>query len=153
MPKIPLTGGFTIPPVGTHVFKVTNVEYKPDFGKLNITLKTVNDETHIERFTFSSGNTGAANAFSYLAKTIMNDFSLKEIEPADLVGHYIRCVVTHEDVEDKNKPGSMKTYSRLGDKEAADGFDTAPVKTTTTSAPATKPKASTGYNLADLLGN
>jgi len=157
MPKIPLTGGFSIAPEGTHVFKITNTVYKPDFGKLEITLETANKEKHLERFSFKnkdgSENSGAINAFSYFAKTVLNNFELEEVDPKELIGHYIRCEVTHEQVESTKNPGKMNTYSRLGDKEPADGFDgvSAPAKTVVQADK--KPKASSSYNLADLLNN
>lgn len=33
MAKIGLTEGFTLIPEGTHVFQITDVKYKEDFGK------------------------------------------------------------------------------------------------------------------------
>ena len=36
MAKIGLTEGFTLIPEGTHVFQITDVKYKEDFGKLEI---------------------------------------------------------------------------------------------------------------------
>lgn len=39
MAKIGLTEGFTLIPEGTHVFQITDVKYKEDFGKLEIYMK------------------------------------------------------------------------------------------------------------------
>ena len=36
MAKIGLTEGFTLIPEGTHIFQITDVKYKEDFGKLEI---------------------------------------------------------------------------------------------------------------------
>ena len=51
MAKIGLTEGFTLIPEGTHVFQITDVKYKEDFGKLEIYMQTQNGSKHIERFS------------------------------------------------------------------------------------------------------
>jgi hypothetical protein len=67
------------------------------------------------------------NAFSYFAKTAMNDFSMEDINPDDLVNHYICCEVVHN-VQPSNKdPKKTVTFCNLGDKSVAEGFDTTPV--------------------------
>ena len=40
MAKIGLTEGFTLIPEGTHVFQITDVKYKEDFGKLEVYMQT-----------------------------------------------------------------------------------------------------------------
>lgn len=40
MAKIGLTEGFTLIPEGTHVFKITEVNYKEDFGKMEVVMQT-----------------------------------------------------------------------------------------------------------------
>lgn len=108
MAKIGLSEGFTLIPEGTHVFKITAVNYKEAFGKLEITMQTQSGAKHIERFsllkTDGSPNEGALNAFSYFAKTALNDFSLTEIDHEDLVGCFIECDVEHDVQPNKNKP-------------------------------------------------
>ena len=151
MAKIQLSNAtFSLVPEGTHVFEITAVEYKEDFGKLNITMKTSTGATHIERFSFvnSNGepNEGAINAFSYLAKTALQDFDLEEIDHDDLVGCFIKAEVTHDVLPNKNDPSKTVTFSRLGNKYTADGFedDEPPkpaVKPVTTPKPVTKPAA------------
>lgn len=127
MSKITLTEGFTPIPKGIHVFQITDVIYKEDYGKIEVTMETVNGRKHTERFSIKKSNgelnEGAINAFSFFAKTAMNDTELKEIEPADMVGRYMRCEVDHEYVESKNNPDRTLTFVRLGHKEPADGFD------------------------------
>lgn len=129
MAKIGLTEGFSLIPEGTHVFQIVKAVYKEDFGKLEITMQTVTGQKHVERFSLlnkdGEPNEGAYNAFSYFAKTALGDFSLTEIDHEDLVGCFIRCEVTHEEVESNTKPGKMLKFARLGDKEPADGFDEA----------------------------
>ena len=140
MAKIGLSEGtFALIPEGTHVFKITAVKYKEDFGKLEISMETQAGLKHIERFSLlssdGSNNQGALNAFSYFAKTVLNDFSLQEIDHEDLVGHFIECDVEH-DIQPSNKdPKKNVTFIRLADKRASDGWDedAAPAK-----APAAK---------------
>lgn len=140
MAKIGLTEGFTLIPKGTHVFQIVKVNYKEDFGKMEVTMQLVTGQKHVERFSLlnkdGEPNEGGLNAFSYFAKTALNDFSLTEIDHEDLVGHFIRCEVDHEEVESNRTPGKMLKFVRLGDKEPADGFDEAPV---TRPAPAPAP--------------
>lgn len=127
MAKIGLTEGFSLIPKGTHVFQITGVKYKEDFGKMEIAMQTVTGQKHVERFSLlnkdGEPNQGGLNAFSYFAKVALNDFSLTEIDHEDLVGHFIRCEVDHEEVESNRTPGKMLNFVRLGDKEPADGFD------------------------------
>ena len=84
----------------------------------------------VERFSLlnkdGEPNEGGLNAFSYFAKTALNDFTLAEIDEQDLVGCFIRCEVDHEEVESNRTPGKMLKFVRLGDKEPADGYDEAP---------------------------
>lgn len=130
MAKIGLSEGFSLIPKGIHVFKIVEVNYKEDFGKMEVVMQVATGQKHTERFSLlnknGEPNEGALNAFSYFAKTALNNFSLQEIDEQDLVGCYIRCEVDHEEVESNKTPGKMLTFVRLGDKEAADSFD-APV--------------------------
>lgn len=125
---IPLTGNNFEPiPEGFHVFKITKVDYNPDFGKMQITLQTKTGRTHTERYSLldakGESNPAARNAFSYFAKTVMNDYSLEEIEEQDMVGHYIRALVEHTVVESNKTPGKMLTFVKLTEKEPADCFE------------------------------
>lgn len=142
MAKIGLTEGFTLVPEGTYVFQIVKVEYKEEFGKMAITMQTQGGTKHIERFSLlksdGSPNEGAYNAFSYFAKTALNDFSLTEIDHEDLVGCYIECDVEHDTQENKNKPGKTVTFVRLADKRPSDGWDGAEAPAPST--PATTPK-------------
>ena len=79
MAKIGLTEGFTLIPEGTHVFKITEVNYKEDFGKMEVVMQTAKGQKHIERFSLlnkdGEPNQGGLNAFSYFAKTALDDFT------------------------------------------------------------------------------
>lgn len=164
MAKIGLTEGFSLIPKGTHVFQITGVNYKEDFGKMEITLQLASGQKHVERFSLltkdGEPNQGGLNAFSYFAKVALNDFSLAEIDHEDLVGHFIRCEVDHEDVESNRTPGKMLKFVRLGDKEPADGFDDEPAATPTPTAKepakaAQKPQAGAAkkpFDLNSILG-
>lgn len=164
MAKIGLTEGFTLIPEGTHVFKITDVKYKEDFGKLEITMQTQGGYKHIERFSLlksdGSPNEGAYNAFSYFAKTTMRNFELNEIDHTDLIGHFIECDVEHDVQPNKNKPDKTVTFVRLVDKRPSDGWEES-AGTSSTPAPKTAPAASQaaskpsvkgGMDLAALLG-
>ena len=152
MAKIGLTEGFTLIPEGTHVFQITDVKYKEDFGKLEIYMQTQNGSKHIERFSLlksdGSPNEGAYNAFSY--------FDLTEIDHTDLIGHFIECDVEHDVQENKKKPGQSITFVRLADKRPSEGWGgagntvTTPAAKTTPAASQTAPK--TPLDLAALLG-
>ncbi len=161
MAKIGLTEGFSVIPEGTHVFKIIKVNYKEDFGKMEVIMQMATGQKHTERFSLldknGESNQGGLNAFSYFAKTALNDFSLSEIDEQDLVGHFIRCEVEHEKVESNRTPGKMLTFARLGDKEAADGFDEMEAqKPQSKSAPAEPAKVEgskpAAFDLGSLLG-
>lgn len=148
MAMIALTGGFSIVPEGTHVFKITDVSYKEEYGKMEVKMKTAKGQTHTERFTLmkkdGSTNEGAINAFSFFAKTALNNYELTVIDHKDIIGAYIRCTVTHDKQPSTTDPNKTVTFVRLGDKSPAAGYDEA--------EPAPAPTAKNGFNLDDLLG-
>lgn len=135
MARIPMRSGFTLIPEGRHQFQITKVDYDERFGKMLITLKTRKGLTHNERFSLLSSdgktlNEKALNAFSYFAKTALQRFDMDEndeIDPQELVGHYIEANVEHNVLPKKDKegnevPGQTTTFARLGDKFPCDGF-------------------------------
>lgn len=139
MAKIGLSEGFSLIPEGTHVFKITAVNYKEDFGKMEVVMQTQGGLKHTERFSLlkSDGqpNEGALNAFSYFAKTALNDFSLTEIDHEDLLGHFIECDVEHDKQPSNKDPNKTVTFARLADKRVSDGWEGGEV-----AAPAPAPK-------------
>lgn len=156
MAKIGLTEGFVLIPKGWHVFKITKVTYKEEFGKMEVEMMTVDGQKHIERFSLlgkdGKPNAGAMNAFSYFAKTALDDFKVQEIDEQDLVGHFMRCLVEHEEVESNQRPGKMVTFVRLDKKEPAEGYDDIKIPFDEDEKPAaSKPKQS-GFDLNALLG-
>ena len=129
MAKIKLSeGGFTLIPEGVTTFKIVDVEYKEDFGKMKINMQTKNGAKHTETFTLldknGEVNEGALKAFSYFAKTALNNYELDEIDETDLVGCYITATVKHEDFEFTKGPraGQMGKSARLNDYNVAAGF-------------------------------
>lgn len=167
MAIIPMTSGFTVCPEGTHIFRIYKVDYNEEFGKLVAHLVNAQGITVQERYSLmgqdGSINEKACNAFSFFAKTALNDFSLEAVDPAMLVDRYIKASVTHTVQPNKNDPTKTVTFANLGDKWVADGFDTTPVakaltlgKETATpapTAPVAQPTApaQTGLDLNALL--
>lgn len=129
MAKIKLSqGGFTLIPEGVTTFKIVGVEYKEDFGKMNIEMQTKSGLKHTERFTLLDGkgevNDGALKAFSYFAKTALNNYQLDEIDETDLIGCYITATVKHETYTRTKgeRAGEEGTSVRLNDYAVAVGF-------------------------------
>lgn len=132
MAKIKLTeGGFTLIPEGTYTFRVVEVDddnYE-DFGELIVKMKTENGLTHDERFKLMTAdgevNEGALRAWSYFAKTCLNNFRAEEIDTQDIVGCYITAEVTHREYEAKKgkHKGEMMKAVQLGTYGVATGFD------------------------------
>lgn len=147
MARITMTGGFQIMPEGEQVLKITAAEYDVDFGKVIITLTNVKGQTCQERFSLlnqdNTPNEKALGAFSFFAKTALNDFDIEDVDPEELVGHFIKAEVIHNKVPSTKDPSKTMTFVNLGSKSPADGFE---------GAPAPKPKAS-GLDLNALLGN
>lgn len=145
MARIPMTGGFQIMPEGEQVLKITSAEYDEEFGKAIFTLANAKGQTCQERFSLmnqdGSPNEKALGVFSFFAKTALNDFDIEDVDPEELVGHYLKAEIIHNKVPSTKDPTKMMTFINLGSKSPADGFD---------GAPAAAPKAA-GLDLAALL--
>ena len=170
MARIPMTSGFVVIPEGEYVFRIYDVIHDEEFGKIEVKLVTAQGATHTERFTLKDSNDEynekALNAFSYFAKTAMNDYALEDVDPEELIDHYIRAEVVHTVQPNRNNPERNITFANLGDKSPADGFDTQPVARAlsigrggnTTAPRAAAPKQQTssapakGLDLDALLG-
>ena len=121
---------FKLIPEGSHTFKVMEVndEKYEDFGKLAVKLQTAKGETHTETFTLLNNkgevNEGALKAWSYFARTCLNNFSVDEIDTQDIVGCYITATVKHETYTRTKgeKVGTEGTSVRLNDYATASGF-------------------------------
>ena len=146
MARIPMTGGFQIMPEGEQVLKITKAEYDVDFGKVTFILTNAKGQTCQERFNLlnqdGSPNEKALGAFSFFAKTAMNNFDMEDVDPAELVGHYLRAEIIHNEVPSTKDPTKMMTFVNLGEKSPADSFD---------GAPAAAPAKPAGLDLSALL--
>ena len=158
MARIPMTSGFTLIPEGEYVFRIEDVKYDESFGTLEVKLITDNGMKHTERFSLMDNNgepnEKALNAFSYFAKTALNDFSVTDIDHTDLIGHYIRAEVVHTKMPSRKDPNKTVTFANLGDKAPADGFDgqvSAPTNDSPAS-PAAPAGLAGGIDLNALLG-
>ena len=169
MATIQMTGStFTVCPEGRHIFRIYKVDFNQDFGKVVVYMVNAQGITHRENFGLmradGSMNEGACNAFSFFARTALNDFSREAIDHEELVGRYIGAEVSHTVQPNKNDPTKNVTFANLvGEKWVAEGFDTTPVEKaltlgTETNAPKAArtteetPAPATGLDLNALLG-
>lgn len=177
MARIPMTSGFTLIPEGTYVFRVYDATYDEEFGKIEVKLVNAQGMPHTERFSIKDNNDElnekALNAFSYFAKTVMGDYTLEDIDPSELINHFICAEVVHTTLPSDKDPNKTVTFANLGDKSPAEYFDTEPVARALTlgkgnnataapksTAPSSAPAASAsaaqpakGLDLDALLGN
>lgn len=132
MANIPLTSTFTICPEGRHIFRIYKVDYNPEFGKLVVHMVNAQGFTHLERFSLMNQNgemnDKACGAFSFFAKTALNNFGLESIDHSELVNHYIGCEIVHTVVPSTKEAGKTMTFTNTAEKWVADGFDTKPCK-------------------------
>ena len=169
MATIQMTGStFTVCPEGKHIFRIYKVDFNPDFGKVTVYMVNAQGITHRENFGLmradGSMNEGACNAFSFFARTALNDFSREAIDHTELVNHYIGAEVVHTVQPNRNDPTKSVTFANLvGEKWVAHGFDTPAVKkalslgieaepTTVTAPPAVEAPVTKGLDLDSLLG-
>ena len=168
MATIQMTGNtFTVCPEGRHIFRIYKVDFNQDFGKVVVHMVNAQGITHKENFSLyradGSMNDSACNAFSYFARTALNDFTREAIDHTELVNHYIGAEVVHTVQPNKNDPTKTVTFANLTrDKWVANGFDTTPVAKalklgveitpTEVSTPVAETPATTGLDLNALLG-
>ena len=127
---------FKIIPEGVHTFKITEVDDSKyeDFGKIAVKLQTAKGETHVENFTLIKANgdlnEGALKAWSYFARTCLNNFRADEIDTQDIVGCYITATVKHEKYTrtQGDQKGTEGTAVRLNDYTPASGFGSGAAK-------------------------
>ena len=169
MATIQMTGSsFKVCPEGRHIFRIYKVDFNPDFGKVVVYLVNAQGITHRENFGLmnadGSMNEGACNAFTFFARTALNDFSREAIDHTELINHYIGAEVAHKVQPNKNDPTKSVTFVNLvGEKWVANGFDTTPVSkaltlgtetvaTTPTTPTVVEAPVTTGLDLNSLLG-
>ena len=146
---------FTLIPEGVTTFKIVAVEYNEDFGKMKVSMQTQSGSKHTETFTLLTKNgevnEGALKAFSYFAKTALNNFELDEIDETDLIGCYITATVKHEEFESNKEPGKMLKSVRLNDYTVAAGFGTGASKLKNKAAKAEPEELDNFDDLDDFL--
>ena len=124
--------GFTPIAEGYHVFKIVEVNYKSDFGKMEIALQTQDGKKHVERFSLEKPNgeinEGALKAFSFFARTAMKDMSMADIDEQQLVGKYIGATVEHDTQPNRNDPSKTVTFVHLNTYTQASGFGNEPIE-------------------------
>lgn len=165
MARIPMTNGFMVIPEGVYVFRIYDASYDEEYGKIEVKMVTAQGLTHTEKFSIKDSNDNinekALGVFSYFAKTAMNDFSLEDVDPEELIGHYIRAEIVHNLLPSRKDPNKTVTFANLGDKSPADGFDTEPVPRALTmtgkdekskKAPAVQKAPSKGLDIDAILG-
>lgn len=156
MATIPMTSGFTVCPAGKHIFRIYNVKYDVEFGKLEVEMVNAKGITHTERFSLMSAdgtmNDRACNAFSFFAKTALNDYTLEEIDHTWLIDRYIGAEVVHTVQPNRKDPTKTVTFANLGEKWAVDGFDTEPCKKAMTLGKSETPASENKVDLDSLLG-
>lgn len=158
MARIPMTSGFILIPEGIYIFRISDATYDEDFGKIKIKLVTEQGLNHEERFSIKDQNDEinekALNAFSYFAKTAMNDYMLQDVDPKELIGRYIGAEIKHTQLPSTKDPNKTVSFANLGDKFPADGFNT--VITDKTSSiqeqPKTEQKSTSTLDIDALLG-
>ncbi len=145
MATVGLSAGFTTIPEGEHIFKIVSCTYKEKFGKIEVNLVNQDGQKHTERYNVKSE--GGLNAFSFMAKTALQDFSLTEIDHEDLVGKFFKGDVEHTVQPHRDDPNKTVTFINIKNKSEADGFgDSAAEPTATENKKETKPK----YDLSFL---
>ena len=168
MATIQMTGGkFTVCPEGRHIFRIYKVDFNQDFGKVAVYMVNAQGNTIIQNYGLMNAdgtmNDSVCNAFSYFARTALNDYSREAIDHTELVNHYVGAEVVHKVLPDKNDPTKTVTYANLvGEKWVANGFDATPVKKALTlgtetelpkaDAPVVETPTTTGLDLNALLG-
>lgn len=109
---------FTMMPEGTYVFKITNVDYAKDFGKIKVTMTNKNGQKHFEQFSLiskdGSTNEKAINAFSSFARNAMKNPSLEKIEPAELCSHYIKGEISYREYTANDGTTKKATQKKPG---------------------------------------
>lgn len=140
---------YALLPEGNYEFTVTNSTYNEQFGKITVTSITDDGKKLVENYQIlgnnNTTNDGALRAFSWLARTCMDDEDVEDIDPEDLIGKRFGATIEHQTVESKTEPGKTKTFVKVKERWALSNVIPAPAQT----APADN---SSDINLDDILG-
>lgn len=161
MARIPMTNGFRVLPEGEYIFRIYDVTYDENFGKLVVKMISAKGDSFTERFSLKNQNDewneGALNAFSFFAKTVLDNFDRADIDPKELIGGYLSGEITHTEVPSRTNPSKTMTFAHLGDYAHVDGFDETPCEKTVklfpdlSSSENLSAPAKAGLNLDSLL--
>ena len=91
------------------------------------------ENTDGEKITnkYSLGNQGGAKAFSFLAKTALNNYGATEIDPEILVGKKVIGDIEHSEVDSNVKEGEKVKFANLRNFKVYEGAEVKPKATTT----------------------
>lgn len=112
---------------GVHNFKIVEINFKEEYMKLSITLRTkYGAETYLN-FNFI-GNDGKPNEvanriFSFFARTALHDKEAKQVDPETLVGRFVQATATKRTYT--NKDGEEKTAFDLKNFKEINGYEDA----------------------------
>lgn len=120
MAKISLVDTFSLVPEGWHNFRIEEAEYKEQFNKIVIKLKSDKGYTHTENYNLAYE--GALKAFSYLAKVATQDPTNRDIDPKDLEGKYLLMEIVHTSSPSTTTPGETVTFANSRGKKESNGF-------------------------------
>lgn len=95
------------------LLKVTKVDYKQDFGKIEIVLVNEKGSSITNNFVLSKNgkpNQGALNAFSYFVRAVLGNVG--EIEPDDLLGKFVKADIVMNPGR-PNEEGEVRYFANL----------------------------------------
>lgn len=158
---------FELIPEGETILRIRSVDDQKleTFGKLEVVYENAKGQRVWETFNFT-GENGDFNKWKfsclYRAAMDLEAGTTGAVNPMDMVGHYIKTSIVHNQSKRPNDKGEYKTFVNLSmDREHAEGFDGAPApaeKPAETPAPTAKPAEKVtsddpvDFNLDDLLG-
>lgn len=121
--------GFHLIPEGTYLWTIKKAKYDAKFNKVEVEFENENKEKITNKY--SLGNAGGAKAFSFLAKTALNNYGATEIDPETLVGKKVIGDIEHSEVESNVKEGEMVKFANLRNFKVYENAETKPKATTT----------------------
>lgn len=113
--------GFTLLPEGRQVLKITQIDNKEKFGKIEIHFVNKEGIKHTERFMLKTE--GGLKVFSYLAHTILDNWDDDNVETEDLLEKFVSVEVVHNKVESTKTAGEFVTFANLKNYQFASGFE------------------------------
>lgn len=112
--------GFQLIPEGEHILQITKVEDKSKFEKMEVTLKTSDGLSTVNRYNI--GNEKGFELFSELIRTAVKDYDSEEIKVQSAVGKFILATVKHTKVESTKNPDQIFTYVNVYVNGESDGW-------------------------------